>query len=215
MRKFPVGDPVRGGDGDAFARARVATLTRGSRSRREGFETGNRGGVAAGNSVGGGGEHGVHGGVDGRPGHGRLGSYSGGELGFGHGGSAPEAGRGKRITRPIAADHGISGGSAFTAQGAESGLDGAGAVIAYRVAMVRFGNGCDRKQVGNRAGIRCAHRSVALSTDAIRVGPYEESPRGRHPTCARDCACLRACAESKNADMNCIGRKRHLAVINC
>ena len=94
MRKFPVGDPVRGGDGDAFARARVATLTRGSRSRREGFETGNRGGVAAGNSVGGGGEHGVHGGVDGRPGHGRLGSYSGGELGFGHGGSAPEAGRG-------------------------------------------------------------------------------------------------------------------------
>ncbi len=94
MRNCPVGDPVRGGDGDAFARARVTTPTRGSRSRREGSEAGNRGGVAAGNSVGGGGEHGVHGGVDGRPGYGRLGSYSDGELGFGHGDCAAEPGRG-------------------------------------------------------------------------------------------------------------------------
>ena len=69
--------------------------------------------------------------------------------------------------------------------------DATGAVIVCSDAPVRFGDGCGRKRRENGPGIRCTHPSAALLPEAIRVGCYKESPRGRYLLAAGNFACVR------------------------
>ena len=100
-----------------------------------------------------------------------------GEVGFVHVGFPFGGWSAQRITQPIAAERSISGGVALMAQGAETAVDAMGFGIACPHAVVRFVSGCDRKRPGNGFGIRPARPSAALSSDAIRMLPYEVWPR--------------------------------------
>lgn len=53
-----------------------------------------------------------------------------------------------------------------------------------------------RKHRGNAPGIRRAHTRAPLSSESLRVGPYEDRARAGHSTSARDCAHVRTCNRS-------------------
>ena len=71
--------------------------------------------------------------------------------------------------------------------------------------------GDSRKRRGNVSSIRRAPPRAALSSEAVRVGPYKGRACARGSTSARDCACVRTCARPTQSQTTPARRQRHRA----
>lgn len=69
----------------------------------------------------------------------------------------------------------------------------------YRATSIAYCADRRATDVPNNASIRLARSSVALSSGAIRVGPYKESPRQGHSISARECACDGTCGRTRKS----------------